>query len=227
MKLSELIRRFRTLANDKVPNPYFWSDAELVDWFNDAQAQAAIRGRLLVADSDPALCQIALTPGQAVYPLHPTIYEIISTRIHSAYCQRSIALKTREWLDAEMTDWRTYPRPACYSVQDDTMIRLVGEIQESEVLHLEAYRLPLVRLELPDPAAPVDMEPEIHQAHHEHLIQWVLHKAFSIPDTESFDANRSAIAEKAFTDYFGLMPNSDLRRKTRQDVNHHVRGYLL
>jgi hypothetical protein len=64
-------------------------------------------------------------------------------------------------------------------------------------------------------------KPEIHQAHHEHLLQWALHKAFGIPDSDGFDPGRSALAERAFTAYFGPMPDSDLRRETRSDVPHH------
>ena len=46
MTLADLIRRFRVLADDKV-QPYLWADEDVIDWLNDAQAQAAVRGRLL------------------------------------------------------------------------------------------------------------------------------------------------------------------------------------
>ena len=65
-----------------------------------------------------------------------------------------------------------------------------------------------------------------HKAHHEHLIDWALHRAFSVPDSEMFDANRAAQAEEAFTAYFGPLPDSDMRRITRHDVVHHNTVYL-
>ena len=105
----------------------------------------------------------------------------------------------------------------------------MGQVEAGEVLHVEAYRLPLVPMAAPadpdDPAA-VWPSPEIHEAHHEHLIQWALHKAFSVPDSELFDPERSMLAERAFTAYFGLLPDSDMRRQTREDVQHYVRGYM-
>ncbi|RPP87255.1 hypothetical protein IPC1125_34030, partial [Pseudomonas aeruginosa] len=58
-----------------------------------------------------------------------------------------------------------------------------------------------------------------------HLVQWALHRGFSIPDMESFDPNRAALAEAAFTAYFGERPDSDLRRITREDVPHHVEAF--
>ena len=42
-----------------------------------------------------------------------------------------------------------------------------------------------------------------------------------------FDKERAAISLKAFNDYFGLRPDSDLRRKTREDVVHHVEAFFV
>lgn len=60
------------------------------------------------------------------------------------------------------------------------------------------------------------------QTHHPHLVEWALHKAFSVPDAEFFDPNRAQIAEAKFIDYFGERPDSDLRRITREDVPQHM-----
>ena len=92
---------------------------------------------------------------------------------------------------------------------------MVGVITTGDKLVIECYRTPLKVL-----ANDVD-KPEIHEAHHVHLIQWVLHCAFSMPDPAVFDANREALAEVAFTRYFGPLPDSDMRRITRTDVPHH------
>lgn len=229
MTLDDLMRRFRVLAKD-VEQPYRAADADLIDWLNDAQAQACVRGRLLVAEDDAALCQIALEPGKSAYPLHRSLYELIDLRIRTAAGDvRRVTLKSREWLEAERPGWRDDPRPACTAIQTDTGLRVVGKAEAGDVLHIEAYRLPLAQLAAPavpdDPAA-LWPSPEIHEAHHEHLIQWALHKAFSIPDSQLFDPDRSALSERAFTAYFGLLPDSDMRRETREDVQHFIRGYL-
>lgn len=85
------------------------------------------------------------------------------------------------------------------------------------VLTIEAYRLPAKVMSAPG------HEPEIHEASHEHLIQWALHKAFSVPDSEAFDPQRATKAEDAFTAYFGPLPDSDMRRITREDTPHTVK----
>lgn len=229
MNLSDLVRRFRVLANDQA-QPYFWRDADIVDWLNDAEAQAAVRGRLLREDADPEVCTIVLTPGQHTVALHRKLYEIISIRLAPAGSgkSRTIELRSREWLDAQRPGWRDSSEQCCFATQNDTSLRIVGRVNVGDVLHLECYRLPLEPLALPDSAAPSDPvhdTPEIHESHHEHLILWALHKAFSIPDTETIDPQRSDRAEAGFTAYFGPMPDSDLRRITREDQQHHVEAF--
>ena len=214
MTLQELIARFRVLAHDQA-DPPFWSSEDIARWLSDGQTQACIRGRLLREDARDAICRIALVPGQHTYKLHRTVYEIIDVRIKPIVGpSRPLKLVTREWLNAEMPDWRDCNRPAKFVIQDETKIRIVGAIEEGDTLRLECYRLPLSAMEDGSDA------PEIHEAHHEHLIQWALHKAFSVPDSELFDPDRSTLAERAFTGYFGLLPDSDMRRATRHDVPH-------
>lgn len=215
MTLEELIRRFRTLAVDNV-QPYLFADEDVTDWLNDGQRQACIRGRLLREDDNQAVCEIALTPGQRTYPLHKAVYEIINARIVPVSGRsRPVFLASREWMDGNMPDWRDEQGQAEFAIQDDTSIRVVGVITTGDKLVIECYRTPLKVL-----ANDVD-KPEIHEAHHEHLIQWALHKAFSVVDADTFDPQRSDRSEAAFTNYFGRMPDSDLRRMTREDVPHH------
>jgi len=229
MNLQALIRRFRVLANDQA-QPYFWQDADLVDWLNDAEAQAAVRGRLLREDADEDVCRVALTAGQNTYPLHTAVVEIIVLRLlpGNGDRPRQLHLVSREWLDAERPGWREDTNPACFAIQDDTTLRVVGGFEAGDTLALECYRLPLQPMVLPagsPPSSPHDA-PEIHAAHHEHLVLWALHKAFSIPDTEAFDQQRADRAEQGFSAYFGPMPDSDLRRITRVDVTHHNAAIL-
>ena len=215
MTLEDLIRRFRVLAGD-IEDPPFWSNEDVANWLSDGQVQACVRGRLLREDENNSVCRIALEPGRQVYKLHRSVYELIDVRIKpSIGSSRPLKLVTREWLNAEMPDWRDWNRTAQFAIQDETKLLIVGTIEEGDTLRLECYRLPLAAMEDGSDT------PEIHEAHHEHLIQWALHKAFSVPDADAFDPARAKMAEDAFTRYFGLQPDSDMRRATRHDVPHH------
>ena len=66
MQLSDLISRFRTLANDKV-EPYFIDDDSVIDWLNDAVNEACIRSRLLHESQNNDVCKIAVLTGSSRY----------------------------------------------------------------------------------------------------------------------------------------------------------------
>lgn len=220
MTLADLIRRFRVLARDQQA-PHLWADEDVTDWLGDAQRQACIRGRLIRDDATSAVCTIALDASKQAYKLHPSVYELTHLRLAPQSGRPwPLELVTREWLDDNVRDWRDESREVRYAVQDDKTIRLVGRIETGDVLRLECYRLPLADME------DGGDEPEIHQGHHEHLVDWALHKAFSIPDADGFDPNRAQLAEGAFTAYFGPLPDSDMRRATRHDVVHHNTAIL-
>lgn len=221
MTLEDMIRRFRVAARDTV-EPFLFPTEDVTDWLNDAQDQACVRGRLLREDALPEMCRIVLEAGKHTYKLHQKLYEISHLRVlpQNGGRSRHLLIKTREWLDAEMPDWRDSNRPAMFAIQDDISLRVVGKVDDGDVLALECYRLPLKPMEADN------SKPEIHIAHHDHLIQWALHRAFSIPDAEMFDAQRAEKAEREFSSYFGLMPDADMRRITRHDVAHHNATFL-
>lgn len=223
MTLAELISRVRTDANDKV-QPYFWSDEEITAWLNDAVDEAAVRGRLIHESVLPEVCLIEVHAGVAVYPLNPALYELDHLGFKHEYGDRTESLKLRsvEALDAVTPHWRERSGRPLYAIQSDTTIRLVPTPDHDGELRLEGYRLPLAPILLVDKETAT---PEISAAHHVHLIQWVLHQGFSVPDAESFDQERAKLGEEAFTAYFGLRPDSDLRRTQRADVQHHVEAF--
>lgn len=223
MTLRELILSFRVEANDKV-EPYFHEDDILKLWFNVAVQEACIRGRLLHESQNEDVCNIDVLVGSSRYQLHESLYELSRIWFEPSNGAQGnyIALMSAESLDRQYPcdNWKLKQGAPQFAIQDDTGIRLVPIPDVGGELHLEGYRVPLNALEDKEDS------PEINPVHHVHLIQWVLHKAFSVPDSEFFDPNRAAIAEQAFTDYFGVRPDSDLRRITREDTPHHVQPFM-
>ena len=213
MNLEQLIAQFRIDADDLV-QPYLWLDEWVAPWLTEAVSEAAVRGRLLYEAADPAICEIAVTAGTATYPLHASLYELVSLRFKVAGSDRSepVHLKAREELDRIRPGWRdrsdSQPR---FAIQDDTRITLVDRPSASGTLYLEGYRLPL------KPLVNDTDKPEINQAHHRHLAHWALYRAFSKPDADGADPTKAARAEANFTKYFGIAPDADLRRSTRSD----------
>ena len=214
MNLEQLTAQFRVDADDTVTNPPLWADEWIAAWLTEAQAEAAIRGRLLYEAANPDVCSVAVTAGAATYQLHKSLYELGHLRFKATGATRSepLHLANREELDRLRPDWRDEQGSPEYAIQDDTRITLVPRPTADGTLHLEGYRVPLKALENDTD------KPELNESHHRHLVHWALHRAFSKPDAETIDPTRAATAEAAFTRYFGQRPDSDLRRATRSDV---------
>lgn len=226
MNLEQLRRRFRVLAKDTV-EPFLYADDDIADWLTDAEAQACMRGRLLLDDYTPSVCVVPVVAGTHSYKLHAKLYELVLVRFKATGDTRSdpVRLVSREWLDENERDWRdadnwSYTSASRrYAVQSETGLRIVPAPDVAGELLIEGYRLPL------KPLANDTDRPEIHEASHEKLVQWALYRAFSVPDSESFDPQRSENAQAEFTRHFGLPVDADLRRSTRTDQVQHNTAY--
>ncbi|WP_398493393.1 hypothetical protein [Variovorax sp.] len=220
MNLGDLIAAFRVDAADRADPPLF-ADEDVIVWLNEAEQEAAVRGRLLHESADPDFCTIAVQAGVAVYNLHSGLYELdwIVFEPADGSDHQQVTLKSAGELDRSMRDWRTRPGRVEHAVQDDKTLRLARKPAVAGVLRLEGYRLPLIAME--DDSD----EPEINRVHHRHLVNWALFRAFSVPDADTFDPVRAGRAEVAFASYFGLPTDSDLRRSTRHDEDHQTVVY--
>ena len=212
MNLEQLTAQFRVDADD-LTEPYFWDAEWIATWLTEAQAEAAIRNRLLYEASNPAVCQIAVAANAATHDLHKSLFELVHLRFQATGAATSsvLSIKAREELDRIRPGWRDETGTPRHAIQDDTRITLVPRPELAGTLHVEGYRVPLKALENDTD------KPELHEAHHRHLVHWALHRAFSKPDSETIDPTRAATAEAAFTRYFGPSPDADLRRSTRHD----------
>lgn len=214
----ELIADFRSVSQDSADGQ-LWSDEDVLRWLDEAQQEAVVRARLLHESTNTAICNIAVTSGASVYSLHASLYEIdhIAFLATGATTRTPLKLVSREELDRIRPDWRDKTGTPEFAIQTDKQLRLTPTPDVTGTVLLEGYRLPLVTLE------DSGKTPEINAAHHRHLVHWVLHRAYGIQDADSFDPNRSAKSEAAFTDYFGSRPDADLRRSTRADeVQHNI-----
>ena len=224
MTLKELIRLFRVQSNDKI-EPYFNEDEDIIAWLNQAVDEACIRGRLVHESINADVCAVQVSANQAQYPLHESIYEITRMTFVPGdnEKQADLRLTSEEWLNLYYYEgWPGMKGKPQFAIQSDTTIRLVPTPDTAGELFIEGYRTAIEEMAEND-----DKPVDLHKQHHVHLVEWALHKAFSIPDTEFFDPNRSVQALQNFTEYFGERPDSNLRRQTREDFEHRVKPDFL
>lgn len=227
MELAELINLYRTDADDEVDGPYLSTDPEVTAWFNEAQEEAAIRARLLFDSSTTAVCDIAVstgavTAGTRVYALHESVFEItravfIPTGSTTEY---DLYLTDRVEQDRAHPGWRSLVDIPRQLIVDDTKIELGCKPSVDGIIRIECFRTPLVKIE--DSA---NDSPEIHRVHHRFLVHWVLHRAYSRPDSEIFDPGRAALEEERFTQQFGIRPDANNRRDVQANRQHHNRAW--
>lgn len=219
MNLQALISTFRQLAGDRAFPPLF-SDEQVTEWLNEAEREAAERAKLLHERTRTDIVRVPLVVGQREYDLNPVF---IDTDGDTMYVQRTTdSQRTRavmrqtqadiEWVianRANLTGW-----PDGFFIYSDgqgaTARRLVLDRKPAEAggyFWLSGYRYPL------SPMTASDDEPEIHQRHHMHLIDWVLFRAFNTRDLEGSSEARSAKHLGMFTDHFGGKSDANVQRK--------------
>lgn len=226
MTLQDLVEAFRSRAQDNAA-PYLWSDAEVKEFANDAENEAAERASLLRDTTTAAICEVDVVAATAGYLLDARILRVERAKLDlgatplsltsTAAMDRGSGVTPRDWraqamswqsggfgweqrtgtpvmalLDREGSRWKLtlYPKP----VADDT-------------LRLQVFRQPLADM------AANDDEPEIPARLHIRLLDWMMHRAYSKQDTETFDQAKADKAEAAFTRTFGERIDANARRK--------------
>lgn len=221
MKLAELIRGLRVDLRD-LAAPYFWSNEELVYWLNEAQTEAAERGRLLLERSNPTVTRVALVAGQASYNLHKSLFELVNIHLLNRP-DKQIHLHTAEWLDANRPGWREranwLTQGPEFALLERGVLTLMPAPHRDGTLVVEGYRTPLAELQDDND------EPELDSKDHRFLMDWVQYRAFSVPDAEAFDPNRARAALERFTAHFGEHPGTNRRAWTREDEPHVTRPF--
>lgn len=229
MKLAKIIAAFRRATDDKAAGQQF-SDEDITAWLAEAEAEAAMRKLLLHEALDPTMCEIVVARGVQSYKLHPRWFAITHAWIQDDGCsdwrRRGLVLRSREALDAWRHDWRTDCTQQPYAINSKGgTLTVAGYIERPGRLHLEGYRLPKRPLDDECDTSPDDREPEIHEIHHRHLIDWALWRGYSVPDAEVLNETEAAAALRRFELYFGLRVDGDLLTDQLNDVHHHNQAW--
>lgn len=206
MTADELLAQHWSDADDNAEPPLS-PKANVLIWLDEGQEEACIRARLIYESTNVKVCEIAVVAGISVYPLHSAVLDIMKATFTPTGSTSSVdlTLKDRIELDRTRPGWRKVTEAPQYLVQDDTKVQFGCIPNVSGTLSIECYRLPLTKIEDAD-------KPEIGRAHHRHLVQWSLYRAFSRPDSELFDQERADRAYAAFERMFGKHPDANLRR---------------
>jgi hypothetical protein len=197
---AQLFAAFRLRVDDNVA-PYLWGDPELQEFLDDAHNEAAERALLLRDSTTAAICQVAITAGTHSYTLDPRILKVRRAKLDGE--RKPLRLATVEGLDRDWPGWdeeEDADTPKVLAIDPEGAgwrSRLVRTPAADGVLRLEVCRLPLTSIST-DAATP-----EIPERQHVKLLDWMEHRAYSKKDADTFDAEKAAKGEAAFTAVFG------------------------
>ncbi|MBF0316789.1 MAG: hypothetical protein HQL04_01320 [Nitrospirae bacterium] len=182
MTVKDILQRTRQLLTDNIP-PYLWSDAELVDYLNDAINELLIKTPLLIDSATPDICRIDVSANINAYVLDRRVIAI--KRVVSQGTGTLLVRVTQPYMDALNANWeQTTGSPRNYLLDATSgYITLYPTPDKSDTMRLTVYRLPISEL---TPNAQ-DLEPEINYRYHPRLIAGILCRAYEKTDTETFN----------------------------------------
>lgn len=220
MTAEELWQQFRIEADDRA-DPPLWPFDEVVFWLSEGEEEAAVRSRLLYETANAAVCQQAVVAGTAAYPLHEKVSEIMFASFTATgdTCVEYLILVDRTELTRLNRSWRECTGTPKYLVHDENQLVLSPTPDVDGVLKIECHRMPMVMMKNDGDV------PEIASRHHRQLVKWALYRAFSKPDAETIDPNRSKMAETEFENYFGLRPDAEARRRGTANTPQHNKAW--
>lgn len=205
MTLEQLINQFRLMANDRIA-PYFWSDADITHFLNEAEREAALRARLLLSET-----RIPVTVGAAIYSIGK-MFELEKLAFVSEGKTTALQLASQSFINEAYPDWTQKKGAPVYAMVANGWLRLFPEPMTDGEVVAHGYSMPENEL-----TAPADT-PEIREQYHGELVNWALYRAFSIPDSETFDPSKSALGLREFETVFGLKPSANIRQSARENL---------
>ncbi len=218
MNLSALISSFRILSGDHGV-PAFWSDAQVTQYLNNAEREAAERARLLYDKTTPEVVELVLLPSVREYRLHPSIFDVSAASLRRPGGNRTCPVERASEEDMRwslihrpnLSGWGTYFTIYGDASGDGTLGKhLIIDRLPSEaggILFLEAYRYPLVEME------DGEDEPEIGPRYHPAMVHWALKEAYETRDVEGNSDQRAAKHEAEFDKAFGIRDDANIARK--------------
>lgn len=184
MKSDELLDAFRSELQD-VAEPFLWSKEEVYRYLDDAQKMFC---RLTDGISDAttkAVVEIAVSAGATWLDLHPCVKKIRAASRGSDGAPLSIInFEDLAARGIRMTAQRS-PLRLLITGMEENKLRLPYAASAADTIQLLVFRLPLVTIDTDD------LQLEIGEEHHLHLIPWAASKALLKQDAETFDKTKS------------------------------------
>lgn len=196
MKLLDLINITRLEMDDEDANSPLITNAEHIEFANDAELEACRRGRLIMDSTTTAIVQIAVVANTATYNLDPRVLSIRRAKLTGL-----LPLKRRNLqdMDSQYAGWddASASTPSVFMTDDTGKIRLWPKPNATSTLSMIVVRSPLAEMN------DVTDTPEIAARFHRSLRFWMMHRAYSKQDSQANDPKKAMESLAMFEQEFG------------------------
>ena len=190
MDTTELLKQFRAEVFDTAA-PYLWADALIYTYIDDAQKQFC---RLTYGIEDARSFTInILADGTEWYAIDPMILKIRDANEQSTGYEIPLIAVEKMREKGMKFDGKQGPVRALVTGMEKGYVRAHPKPNTATVLELRTFRLSR------DVGSGDDFE--IDPQHHLNLLDWVKKRAYSIPDTDTYDPRKASEYEASFKTY--------------------------
>ena len=189
MTTTELLSLFRSEVFD-LETPYLWSDALIYGYIDEAQKQFC---RQTHGIEDARTYKLNIAVPTEWYAVNPKILKLRGVIDQATGLDVPLIPVEKMQQFGLRFDGTTGPLKALITGLQKGYVRTYPIPSVASVAELRTFRLPA------DIAVGDDFE--IDDQHVRNLLFWVKHKAYSIPDTETYDAKASEKFKTAWDEY--------------------------
>lgn len=187
--VSDLIKAFREDEKDAVA-PYFWSDAQLVRFANEALTAYAEKTKSIFDDSSP-ITEMEFEVGDSDLPYAEQIIDVIEAVIVVGTRERELAVKAPGAVRRSCLPKNGSPQLLIVGGSTNRMKLVPAAVEAGKVL-LSVVRRPLKE------ATKDGAIPDVPASNRSHLLLFIKHKAYGVQDSELFDPVKARSYEVEF-----------------------------
>ncbi|KKK47710.1 hypothetical protein LCGC14_3152440, partial [marine sediment metagenome] len=182
MDFSEIELSTRITLDDNTTGDRLWSQAEILEYAQDAENEAAERAGLLL-DNSGAFTDISVNTSTALYTMSNTIVDVRSAIM--ALGTKELLRTTEKVLDLSYASWRSNTgTPRSYFVSATNEIRVYPQPIVVDTINMTVTRFPNTPMT-------INGSPEIQARDHPGLLEWILYRSYMKNDSETLNVDKA------------------------------------
>ncbi len=160
-----------------------WSEAEWIEYLNDAEREICRRAHLITDYSTSAICDITLATDTASYSISSNILFIKRATHSDGTTTTHLKKRTKEWLDENLQGWEDLDSSTPNEYIEEANHKLIMVPAPSSTYNGDTVTIEVNRLPKTDLSAN-NTTPEIDEKYYTDMKTWALYMAYNKDDSQ-------------------------------------------